>query len=1051
MRYLIILAFVLSTFIINAQSALRGSIADLETGELLVGVLVTLESNPLKGAASDLDGNYSLENLSPGNQKFVFRFTSYRTDTLEILIKEGEVTVFNHILTPEGYNLGGVEITAKAVTNNMSYLTAMQSKSATVLDGTTNEQMRKLGDSDASGAIKRVVGVSLVGNFVFVRGLSDRYSQVLLNGAQVPSLDARKNSIQMDVFPTNALDNLMISKTFSPNLPGSFTGGLIDVRTKDFPEKFNLTYSLGLGFNPNVNLNNDFLNSERSETDWLGFDNGFRDVAAIVTNSERVPQINFSNFYDAMVFGGLQADLAAQGIDDPSDIGTGQGQKPIQQIINSNPNDGITSISQINALLQQARLEGNKELSEMGKSFGNTWNPVRRRAPLNISNNLSFGNQGKIFNKVFGYNIGITQSQRMEFYENGVTGRYKLTGNMNEVNALNTDQLFTDARGDETNLLSGLGNFSIKLNEKNKLGLVLMRTQVGQNSSRYQDGINPSDQVGLFQEQRTINYNERTINVAQLKGEHFFKNVNNMRVSWIGSYTRGKQDTPDLRVFFNSYEEMPAQTLYLDANGNDVTAQALAYIADGENLEEYFPGFTIEQTEAGQLQYAVLDNLYPSPTRYFRQMDESMLDTHVDVELPMDNLIGGDTKFMFGAGRTFATRVLNEQRYSFIADGITYDGNPVNYFNPSNFTVNPGSNSPYLYVREDTELQNSYTANQQVISTYLMADFNVLKNVRIVAGTRLEKTDMLLESRKLEDPLLNEELRKEFIGKLDELNVLPSVNVNWQLSESDRKITNLRFGYNKTLARPSFLEKAPFSTFDFETQTQLTGNPELDMVSVDNIDVRFEHFPNPGEIYSVGVFYKDFTNPIELVTNPNAANIELTWENVSRSVVYGFELEGKKAIIRGREGNPAPLSVGVNFSYIVSRTTIVDDELAQIRATNPSHKEYRPLFGQAPYIVNAYISYVRANGLNLNLAYNLQGPKLFLVTKGGTPDIYDQAVGLLDFTASKTIGKHFTVGVQARNILDVEIKKYYEFKGQQYDWQTIRPGRLFNFNVTYRI
>lgn len=1050
MRYLFAIAFLLNVLSFNAQTSLRGTVSDVETGELLVGVLVTLESNPLKGSSSDLDGNFSIDNLSPGNQRFVFRYTSYRTDTVQIQIKQGQVTVYNHILSPEGFNLGGVEITAKAVTNNMNYMTAMQAKSATVLDGTTNEQMRKLGDSDASSAVKRVVGVSLVGNFVFVRGLSDRYSQVLLNGAQVPSLDARKNSIQMDVFPTNALDNLMISKTFSPNLPGSFTGGLIDVRTKDFPEKFNLTYSLSLGLNPNVNLNNDFLTSERSQTDAFGFDNGFRDVADIVTSVDKVPQINFSNFYEAMVLGGLQADLAAQGIDDPSDIGSGQGQKTIQQIINANPNDGISSLFQINSLLQQARLEGNKGLSDMGKSFGNTWNPVRRRAPLNLSNNLSFGNQGKIFDKVFGYNIGITQSRRFDYYDNGVTGRYKLTGNMNEVNALNTDQLFTDTRGDETNLLSGLGNFSLKLNERNKLGFVLMRTQVGQNSARYQDGINPSDQVGLFQEQRTINYNERTINVAQLKGEHIFMNLHKLRMSWIGSYTAGHQNTPDLRVFFNSYEEMPAQTLYLDANGNDVTSQALALLADGENLNEYYPGFSIQQTEAGQLQYAVLDNLYPSPTRYYRQMDETMFDTHVDFELPLNNKTGLENKFMFGAGRTYATRVLNEQRYSFIADGITYNGNPDDYFNPSNFTVNPGSNNPYLYLREDTELQNSYTADQQVISGYAMSDWNFTSKLRVVTGLRVEKTNMLLESRKLEDPLINEELRKEYIGRLDEFDFLPSLNVNYQLAKKEFSTTNLRFGYNRTLARPSFLEKAPFSTFDFETQTQLTGNPELQMVNVDNFDLRFEHYPGPGEIYSAGVFYKDFTRPIELVTNPNAPNIELTWENVSRSVVYGFEIEGKRSLWKSTEGIPK-LSIGANFSYIISRTTIVSDELAQIRATDPNHKEYRPLFGQAPYIVNSYVSYAHKSGLNMNLAYNLQGPKLFLVTKGGTPDIYDQAVGLLDFTISQTFLKNFTIGLQARNILDVEIKKYYEFKGQQYDWQTIRPGRLFNFSLTYRI
>ena len=1033
-----------------AQSSLRGQISDIETGEFLVGVLVTMESNPLKGAATDLDGNFSIENLEPGKQRFVFRFTSYRTDTISFDLKPG-VNIYNHILASESYSMAGIEIVAKANQGSKTFLTAMQQKSATVLDGTTSDQMKKLGDSDASGAIKRVVGVSLVGNFVFVRGLSDRYSQVVLNGAQVPSLDPRRNSIQMDVFPTNALDNLMISKTFSPNLPGSFTGGLIDVRTKDFPEKFNLTYGVSVGYNPNVNLNDQFMSSLTSGTDFLGFDSGYREVDAIVSDG-KVPQVNFSNYYDAMVLGGLQNDLAALGIDNASDIGTAAGQQTINQIISANANDGITSLTQVNALLQEAREVSNQDLSQMAKSFENTWDPVRKRSPLNMSHNLSFGNQGKIGSKVFGYNVGVTYSKKYDYYENGVTGRYKLTGVNTEVNSLNTDQLFTDTRGDETNLLSLLGNTSLKLNDKNKVGIVFMRTQTGTNSARYQDGINPSDQVGLGQEQRTINYNARAINIAQVKGEHLFMDFHKLRMSWIGSYTFGEQNTPDLRVFVNSYEELPASTLYFDADGNDVTEDAVALLADGENLNEYFPGYTVGQTEAGELEYSIRNNLYPAPTRYYRQMKEGSLDTHVDFDMPIGGNPELENKLMFGLGRVYSTRKLDEQRYSFISNGLTYDGNPANYFIAANMNVIPGGTNPYLVLREDTELQNSYKAFQQVIAAYAMTDWNFNKRMRLVAGVRLEKTDMLLESRKLEEPLLNEELRKEYEGKIDELDILPSLNFNWQVSKNQNKVSNVRAGYNRTLARPSFLEKAPFSTYDFETQTQLTGNPELQIVNIDNYDLRFEHFPNPGEIYSAGVFFKDFQRPIELVTNPNAANIELTWENVERSVVYGVELEVKKALWRDEDQLAGPLSAGVNFSYIISQTTIVEDELTQIRATDPSHKEYRPLFGQAPYIVNAFLSFSPdSTGWNVNLAYNLQGPKLFLVTKGGTPDVYDQPVGLLDFTVSKAIGEHFTIGAQARNILDAEIRRYYKFKDQEYDWQSFKPGRVFNLSLTYRI
>jgi TonB-dependent receptor len=1051
MRFLLCSALVVCSLGAFSQNSLRGHISDIETGESMVGVVITLLDDPMKGTRSDLDGNYSIDIDKSGQTSFVFRFASFKTDTIAIDLTAG-VTVFDYQMKPEGYVLEGIEIIAKANTASKNYLTAMQMKSATVLDGTTSDQMKRMGDGDAASAAKRVVGVSLVGNFVFVRGLSDRYSQIVLNGAVVPSLDPRRNSIQLDVFPTNALDNLMISKTFAPNLTGSFTGGLVDVRTKDFPEKFNFQYSIGVGYNPNVTFNSNFLSTERGNLDFIGVDDGFRAVPEIVSSSLPVPEIYFSNYYDAIVLGGFESDLAAIGINSVDDIGSGADQMTINEIISASSTDNITSLTQVNALLQSARETGNTELSNMAKSFENTWDPVKRKAPLNMSQNISFGNQGKIGKKVFGYNFGLTYAKKYDFYEDGVTGRYKLTGTSEEVNTLNTDQLFSDSRGDETNLLSALLNTSLKINDSNKVGLVFMRTQIGNNASRYQTGINPSDQVGLGQEQRTINYNERVINVAQLKGEHLFLDFHNLRVSWIGSYTFGHQYTPDLRVFINSFEELPAATFYYDADGNDITDDALALLADGENLSEYYPGFYTEQSEGGELEYSIRNNLYPSPTRYYREMDETLLDTHVDFELPIKSKQELENKLMFGLGRVYSDRKLDEQRYSFISSGVSYNGNPAEYFIPSNMNVVPGGTNTYIYLREDTELQNSYTAHQQVLAGYAMTDYNFNKRFRAIVGVRFEKTDMLLESKKLQDALFDEELRKEFEGKLNEFDILPSINLNYQLSQENGKTTNIRAGYNRTLARPSFLEKAPFSTFDFETQTQLTGNPDLKIVNIDNYDLRFEHFPGPGEIYSVGAFYKDFQNPIELVTNPNAANIELTWENVEKSVVYGLEMEVKKSLWKKEDGTSGPMFAGVNFSYIVSRTTIIDEELEQIRATDPTHKEYRPLLGQAPYMLNAFVSFATdSTGWNFNVAYNLQGPKLFLVTKGGTPDIYEQPVGMLDFTASKTFKKKFIVGIQAKNLLDAEIKRYYEFKDQKYDWQTYKMGPLFQLNLTYKI
>src|SRR5690606_3646027 len=111
-----------------------------------------------------------------------------------------------------------------------------------------------------------------------VRGLGDRYSKTVLNGTEIPGLDPDKNSVQFDLFPTHIIENILVSKTFMPNLPGDFSGGLVNIKTREFPERRQFRISASLGYNPTMNLINDFKTYEGSSTDILGWDNGSRNL-----------------------------------------------------------------------------------------------------------------------------------------------------------------------------------------------------------------------------------------------------------------------------------------------------------------------------------------------------------------------------------------------------------------------------------------------------------------------------------------------------------------------------------------------------------------------------------------------------------------------------------------------------------------------------------------------------------------------------------------------------------------------------------------------------
>lgn len=258
------------------QGYIRGKVVDGETGEGLMGASIVKQGTTI-GASTDFEGNYSLS-LDPGTHTIVISFISFQTQTVEhIEVKAGEVTPLDVVLKSDVAQLGEVVVTAQAMKDSELGLMTFQHKSANVLDGVSNQTFRKTGDRDLASAIKRVTGVSVQGGkYVYVRGLGDRYTRTTLNGMTIPGLDPDRNDVQIDIFPTSILENVIVYKTSSPNLPGDFTGGIVDVEMKNFPEEKTTSVSLGFGFNPEMNLKDDYLSYSGGNTDWLGFDDGTR-------------------------------------------------------------------------------------------------------------------------------------------------------------------------------------------------------------------------------------------------------------------------------------------------------------------------------------------------------------------------------------------------------------------------------------------------------------------------------------------------------------------------------------------------------------------------------------------------------------------------------------------------------------------------------------------------------------------------------------------------------------------------------------------------------
>ncbi|MGB2014001.1 MAG: carboxypeptidase-like regulatory domain-containing protein, partial [Flavobacteriales bacterium] len=203
----------------NAQGTIRGKLTDGQNGDVLIGANVIIQ-DPYKGVMCDLDGNYSIENLPFGTYEVTGSFIGYTAQTVQVTVANEDVIIQNFTLFPATYVIEeAAEVVAKVDRSRDVYMENIKKKNAASLDYISSQQIRRTGDSDAAAAMQRVPGVSTVGNFVFVRGLSDRYIKTTLNGAEVPSINPRRNTIEMDIFPTNLVDNLVVVKSQTANLP----------------------------------------------------------------------------------------------------------------------------------------------------------------------------------------------------------------------------------------------------------------------------------------------------------------------------------------------------------------------------------------------------------------------------------------------------------------------------------------------------------------------------------------------------------------------------------------------------------------------------------------------------------------------------------------------------------------------------------------------------------------------------------------------------------------------------------------------------------------
>jgi TonB-dependent receptor len=262
-----------------AQSTgkIAGKIIDSKTSELLIGATVGIEGTT-KATAANINGEYVLPNVAPGTYTLIVKYIGYETKAVsEVTVKANAVTTLN-ISIAEAAKTAIKEVVVRATFRQASIasLYAAQKNSASISDGVSSEMIKMSPDKNTGEVLKRVSGATIQdGKFVVIRGLSDRYNAAMLDGSSLPSTEPNRKAFSFDIVPSNLIEAIVINKTATPNLPGDFAGGVVQITTKDIPTENFLTASAGLGYNTNTTFNN-FQSGYRNVSDYFAFDNGSR-------------------------------------------------------------------------------------------------------------------------------------------------------------------------------------------------------------------------------------------------------------------------------------------------------------------------------------------------------------------------------------------------------------------------------------------------------------------------------------------------------------------------------------------------------------------------------------------------------------------------------------------------------------------------------------------------------------------------------------------------------------------------------------------------------
>ncbi len=973
------------------KSRFVGKAYDAKTGRPIVAVGILIEETGDVTLTDDL-GRFIIDDVDPGTYTIIISQTGYKPLRLEgVIMQAGQITNLTNAqgaleksvieTAEEIYEMQEIEVVAELVEDGVESQLFDRKELEQLITSMGKEEFSKVGAGDVISAVGRMAGANVLdGKYAVIRGLADRYSNTTLNGALIPSGDPSKKAVQLDLIATHLLEELRTYKTFTPELTAEFAGGLVDIRTLKFPEELLVQLSVGAEYDSEATNERFYENPDRS-MDFLG-----------------------------RVSDGLPDDISGV-LDFPEGVIRGRNPPSANQA--------------------RARDEW-RSIHNQG-----SWIPDATHAGVNTSYSLALGNSFDVGHGTFGFVVAFDQGHKFKTQLGKEINRGSFT-----IGSFTTRQSQIQDVFEESIDWGGIINLAYQSKDENHVvGLTFMTNNsaadtvtLGRRVQDQEDGqfIDADgneiprieeyfeSEARVFRAFDEIGYLSRSLDVGQFTGYHKLTQLRDLEVEYILSLANAEEDRPDQR-HLKSFQVIFADPSLDGLPENDrapelgtVFTQSNVFGGNAKNSFRTYAN-TTESALFGQLGFTLPVWEWKEDHQLKMRFGVSHFDRQrqvrgrlfaYDLASSLRGQVDNDDAF----GQAFHEEFSNDERIN--GTGLRRRGDGLFI---KDFTAGGG------------EVRN-VDAFSETQSAYLSGVYQ-RGGLRITGGVRFEEESRgysILEG--LNDPNIISD------GEQTNTYLLPALALDYTFGEDDQ--FKIRASYGRTVARPTFYEFAPVKTIDQTTGLQINGNEELEDTLIDNFDIGFEWYPNPGEMVALSLFHKEMDKPIVTTVGlENGTTFFRSWQNSESGEISGIEFEMRKKFWEY-------WTFAANFAYIKS-------EIGPLTGAGGNTGSATVFEGQPEYIINLNLGFEHPDwGLSANLVYNYTDDILTDVTSSASvPNVVQKGIHSLDFFLSKELGRGLKLKLGAENLLGSDFEKFYE--GEDLIYESYTRPRTFSVGLTW--